>query len=174
MAALLEGIPAHALSPADPGVQQLAQGEAKGYADRGNSHTSEVYKNVMPELVKGAGLAIKGGNQPLTDQADILTRAAQATVDMRTETWRGFRSKASVVKSMNPNFLGKYGALRTALEAPSIFEQVTNLFKMMPGGTEALEKSFTAGNLGIGSIYGLVPFDLLAPSRLIYPVYTLN
>jgi len=38
----------------------------------------------------------------------------------------------------------------------------------------ALGKSFTAGNLGLnGAPYGLVPFDLLAPSRLIYPVYTL-
>ena len=33
-------------------------------------------------------------------------------------------------------------------------------------------RSFTAGNLGIGSVYGNTPFNLLAPSRLIYPVYT--
>jgi hypothetical protein len=37
-----------------------------------------------------------------------------------------------------------------------------------------ISKSFTATNLGTAGVpYGLVPFDLLAPSRLIYPVYTL-
>lgn len=146
MAALLEGIPAEAGAPAPPAIQQMAQGEAQRH-----SHTGEVYKNVMPELVKGAGFAPKGGNQPLTDQADILTRAAQATVDMRSETWRGFKGKASVVKGMNPNFLSKYGALKTALTAPSVFDQVSSLVSMIPGGQDAL-KSFTAGNLGIGSI----------------------
>ena len=37
-----------------------------------------------------------------------------------------------------------------------------------------MRKAFSAGNLGNAGVpYGLVPFDLLAPSRLIYPVYTL-
>ena len=45
------------------------------------------------------------------------------------------------------------------------------MFKGMGGD---VNKSFTAGNLGIGSISGLVPFNLLAPSRLIYPVYTVE
>lgn len=160
MAALLEELPAEAAQPAPPAVQQMAQGEAAKH-----SHTTEVYKNVMPELVKGAGFAPRGGNQPLTDQADILTRAAQATVDLRSETWRGFRSKSSVVKGMNPRFLEKYGALKTALSAPSVWDQVSQLVGMLPGGPDAL-KSFTAGNLGVGSVYGLVPFDLngvLAP-----------
>jgi hypothetical protein len=154
MAALLEGLPAEAASPAPPAIQQMAQGEAARH-----SHTTEVYKNVMPDLVKGAGFAPKGGNAPLTDQSDIMTRAAQATVDLRSETYRGFRSKSSVIKGMNPAFLEKYGALKTALEAPSILDQVGSMISMLPGGQDAL-KSFTAGNLGVGSVYGLVPFDL--------------
>jgi hypothetical protein len=52
---------------------------------------------------------------------------------------------------------------------PSITEQITQALGAV---SPDLVRSFTAGNLGIGSISGLVPFDLLAPSRLIYPVYT--
>ena len=37
-----------------------------------------------------------------------------------------------------------------------------------------VRKAFTATNQGLSGVpYGLVPFDLLAPSPLIYPVYTL-
>lgn len=170
MAALLnETLPAEAQGAADPAIQQMAQGPA-----RQHDHTTSVYKSVMPDLVKGEGFAGPGGNAPLTDRAQILTKAAQATVDLRAATWNGFRNKASVVKGMNQEFLAKYGALRTALTQVSPLDAFSKVIGSMPGGQEALEKSFTAGNLGVGSVYGLVPFDLLAPSRLIYPVYTLN
>ena len=46
--------------------------------------------------------------------------------------------------------------------------------KFMASRDSMVRKNFTATNLGLaGTPYGLVPFDLLAPSRLIYPVYTL-
>jgi hypothetical protein len=131
--------------------------------------TGDAIKAQLPNLVKGAGLARIGSNTPLTDQADITVRAHQAALDLRTATMQGYQNKASVVKGMNQGFLSQFGNLRTALTAPSIGEQVAQVVRNIPGA----EKSFTAGNLGIGSIYGLVPFDLLAPSRLIYPVYTL-
>jgi hypothetical protein len=54
--------------------------------------------------------------------------------------------------------MGKYGALATAFSQPSMYE----ILGAIPGGADAL-KSFTAGNIGIGSIYGLTPFNLLAP-----------
>lgn len=135
------------------------------------STTGDAIKSQMPNLVKGAGLATIGGNTPLTDSRDIMVRAHQATLDLRTETFRGYSNRQSVVKGMNQGFLNQFGHLRTALSAPSLAEQIGQLVGMLPGGADAL-KSFTAGNLGIGSVYGLVPFDLLAPSRLIYPVYT--
>lgn len=135
---------------------------------RGSSSTGDVLKARMPELVKGAGYAM-GNNAPLSDSLDIMTRASQAAMDLRTETWRGYHQKSSVVKGMNGDFLSQRGYLKTALNAPSVGEQMQQLFSMLPGGGDAM-KSFTAGNLGIGSVYGLVPFDLLAPSRLIYPV----
>ena len=109
----------------------------------------------MPDLVKGAGLAPKGGNTLLTDQADILTRSAQASLDIRTETARGFASKSSVVKSMNPSFLSQFGYLRTALEMPSVGEQLQNFMSAV--ASPDVVRSFTAGNLGIGSVYGNTP-----------------
>jgi hypothetical protein len=108
-------------------------------------------KGRMPDLVKGAGLAPKGGNTVLTDQGDILTRASRATLALRGETAQGYRAKSHVVKSFKPDFLSQFGALRTALEEPSIGEQMAKALASIPGAGD-VAKSFTAGNLGIGSI----------------------
>lgn len=130
--------------------------------------TGDVLKARMPELVKGSIDPYKSTSEK---NMDVMMKAHQATLDLRTETYRGYNDKASVVKGMSSDFLNQRGYLKTALTAPSVAEQVQQLVGMLPGGGDAI-KSFTAGNLGVGSVYGLVPFDLLAPSRLIYPVYT--
>ena len=114
------------------------------------SKTGEMIAARMPDLVKGAGLAPKGGNTLLTDQADILTRSAQASLDIRTETARGFSRKSDVVKSMNPSFLSQFGYLRTALEMPSVGEQLQSFMSAV--ASPDVVRSFTAGNLGIGSV----------------------
>jgi len=149
------------------GVFEQAAAESAGA--RG---TGDMIKARMPAMVKGAGFSQPGGNTPLTDQADIATRTHTATMALRTETWRGYNDKHAVVnKGFDQGFLNQFGRLKAALSMPSIGDQLTQLVSGMPGGADAL-KSFTAGNLGIGTVSGLVPFDLLAPSRLIYPVYT--
>lgn len=141
--------------------------------DVGNfSHAGDMIKSRMSYMVKGAGFATPGGNTPLTDESQIITKAHQATLDLRSSTYQGYQNRQQVTKGLNQGFLNQFGYLKSALTAPSIGEQVQQLVGGMPGGAEAISKSFTAGNLGIGSIYGLVPFDLLAPSRLIYPMYT--
>lgn len=132
------------------------------------NHTGEVIQARMTHLVKGAGFV--GGNAPLSDTAQITTRAHQATMDLRVATAMGYRNKDQVVKGMSSKFLDDFGYLKTALTAPSVGQQLQQMLAQL-GGADA-SKSFTAGNLGIGSIYGLAPFDLRAPSRLIYPVYT--
>lgn len=162
---LTESASAGASSPADLSAPAR---EAEILANRYNS-TGDIIKSRMPELVKGANYAL-GDNAPLSDRMEIITKAHQATLDLRTETYRGYTDKASVVKGMNGDFLAQRGYLKTALNAPSIMEQFQQLYQAI--GKPDLLRSFTAGNLGIGSVYGLVPFDLLAPSRLIYPVYT--
>jgi hypothetical protein len=131
--------------------------------DLGTGHyssTGEALVGKMTHLVKGAGFCGEGGNTPLTDQGDIGRRAFEATIDLRTATRQGIYAKREVTKSFNPDFLGQFGAMRTALEAPSIQEFIGTV------ASPDVMRSFTAGNLGLGSSYGLVPFNLLAPSRL--------
>jgi hypothetical protein len=154
MADILEATvaPAETLSPTGAQVA----GNVSGF-----SRTGEMLKSRLPNLVKGAGYAGLG-NAPLTDEIQIMTKASQAAIDLRTETWRGMNEKADVVKGMNQGFLNQFGYLKTALTAPSLMDTLAGVFGQMPGGADAF-KNFTAGNLGIGSVYGLVPFDLMRP-----------
>jgi len=167
--------------PNSDSLTQGLYGQAAGpvrFDNTGASDIGEAIKSRMPELVNGAGMAFKGGNQPLTNYSDIMTRSAQAAMDIRMSTYQGFRSKRATVDSLNQRWLDDFCAFKTALTMPSLMEQMSDLVSLLPGGGEAVKayanKSFTAGNLGIGSVYGLTPFNLLAPSRLIYPVYTVN
>jgi hypothetical protein len=121
------------------------------------NNSGEALVGKMTHLVKGAGFAGEGGNTPLTNQADINRRAFEATVGLRAATREGVWSKSTVTKSFNPDFLGRFGALRLALESPSLPEMLGRI------ASPDVMRSFTAGNLGIGSSYGLVPFNLLAP-----------
>jgi hypothetical protein len=135
---------------------QLVAGTVAPY-----SKTGDAIKNAMPELVKGAGFAKRGGNAPLADDGKIALMAHQGTLMLRKSVRDGFYAKSDVVKSMNSGFLNQFGALRTALSAPSIVEQVAQIIGQL---NPDLTRSFTAGNLGIGSVSGLTPFNLLAPS----------
>jgi hypothetical protein len=151
-----------AVAPAPDNITKALYGE-EARPDLGTSrysNTAEALVGKMTHLVKGAGFAGEGNNTPLTDQADIGRRAFEATIGLRTATRDGIYAKSSVVKSFNPDVLGRFGALRTALETPSPLEFLGQI------ATPDVMRSFTAGNLGIGSSYGLVPFNLLAPSRL--------
>jgi hypothetical protein len=111
-------------------------------------------------LVKGAGHVSNGG-VPLNDvdhSSQILTKAHQAILNTRTSTVQGTWDTENVVNGIAPEFWAQRGA-------PLKSQAITD---------SAIRKSFTAGNLGYAGVpYGLVPYDLLAPSRLIYPVYTL-
>ncbi|MFJ6054479.1 hypothetical protein [Streptomyces sp. NPDC092307] len=133
-------------------------------------YSGDMLKARMPFMVKGAGY-VGNGNKPLRDEMKIVTKAHQAALDLRVATYRGYHAKPEVVQGLNPAFLNQFGHLKAALTMPSAGEQITRLVGGLPGGQEAL-KSFTANDLGIGTTSGIVPFDLLAPSRLIYPMYT--
>lgn len=165
--------PTPGLDPLTAARYGTAAAPANPASEAGNySKVGDMIAARMPDLVKGAGFAHKGGNTPLTSQGDILTRAAQASLSLRMETEQGFRNKSSVVKSFNPGFLSNFGALQTALSMPSVGEQLAQFMGAV--ASPDVVRSFTASNMGLGTVSGLTPFNLLAPSRLIYPVYTLN
>jgi len=131
-----------------------AAAEAAAQATR-YTRTGQMLADRAQNLVKGAGY-IGNGNAPLQDQGLILTKAHNVALSVRTESDRAYRDTDSVIKSISPDF----------------WRAKPNLYQSAMLGSQAL-KSFTAGNLGLPGVpFGLVPFDLLAPSRLIYPVYT--
>lgn len=119
----------------------------------GGTNVGEAIKSRLPDLVKGAGLRPQGGNTILTNHTDIMTRSAQAAVDLRTETMKGFRGKSHVVSELNQGWLSSFGALKTALLQPSIAESMAQaLAPFLKVAAPDLVRSFTAGNLGIGSV----------------------
>jgi hypothetical protein len=126
--------------------------------------------SLTKSLVKGVGHITNDGI-PLSEGAhnsEITTRSHQALMETRTAAVEG-RWNPAAHTQINPELWR---------QAPAKFR---GLGSMLAGDAEVrksmdatLGKSFTAGNLAVsGQPYGLVPFDLLAPSRLIYPVYTL-
>ena len=128
-------------APAVGQATQDAASEASRY-----SRTGDMLKARMPEMVKGAGF-VGNGNTPLTDPLQITTKAHQAAMELRTETHRGYTNRASVVKSLNGDFLNQFGNLKTALSAPSIGDQLQQIVGAV--ASPDLARSFTAGNLGM-------------------------
>ena len=139
--------------PSTGQVAREAEQQASQYLSKG---TTAMIAGRMPELVKGAGFVGPGGNKPLDNFADINSRAAEASIDLRTETWRGFNHKSAVVGSLNQSWLNDFGALKTAMTQMSPMDYINGIMENLPGGADAQKafaaKSFTAGNLGIGSV----------------------
>ena len=158
-----EGIAPPQLGGAQGGAANvLAAREA-----RKNSKYEDMFAAKAKNLVKGAGQVTLGGDRgstgyPLqegTHGAEIMTRQHDTIMKTRAATMDGAWNTDDVVGGISGDFWGhpRAGAM-----------------KFMASRDSMVRKNFTATNLGgSGAPYGLVPFDLLAPSRLIYPVYTL-
>jgi len=125
----------------------------------------------MPEAVKAAGYARPGGNKVLDNQDEIFDRSFKATKALRAATFKGYHEPETVRKSLNPNFTSQFGNFLAA-GTPGFGNQgLTELVNQINSAfsqTDAL-KNFT---LTAPLASGFVPFDLVAPSRLIYPVYS--
>jgi hypothetical protein len=124
---------------------------------------------ITKSLVKGVG-HISNGGVPLNEanhNATIMTKSHQAILDSRAAAFEGRWDTEAVAARLSPDFLSHPAA-------GNLGYRIANDTSIRKGMDVALGKSFTATNMGTsGQPYGLVPFDLLAPSRLIYPVYTL-
>jgi len=120
----------------------------------------------MPNLVKGAGFAKIGGNQPLTDDGEIFKRSFEAERALRTSVKNSVSNPDSVRKSINPAFTSQFGLFLTEGNNPGYGQLVNELNGVL---SAELGKNIT---LSSPLSSGFVPFDLVAPSRLIYPVYS--
>lgn len=117
----------------------------------------------MPNMVKGAGFALPGGNEPLSNQVEIASRVSESALALRGATIQGHNDKASVVKGLNPDFLNNHSGFQTALSMPSFGDAIGSALaqfaQSLPGAPEVLKNWTTTSPLGSG----FVPYDLLAP-----------
>lgn len=121
----------------------------------------------MPNLVKGVGYARVGGVEPIDDDARIFSMAAEATKSLKAATKQGIVEPAAVQKSLSSEFLGQFGLFGAQTPLASGLQSLVSDLNRQLGSV--LEKNFT---LSAPLTSGFVPFDLVAPSRLIYPVYS--
>lgn len=148
---------------------------------------SDALASKMHQAVKGAGYAGYGqgvydkrsggyvkGIAPLDDaDPDTFRLAYGATKALRSTVRKSFSNPRKVMKGMNPNFLSQFGSFMAAMDAPTggnawaqqLVEQVQQAFASI-GKNINLTVPLTAAT------QGLVPYDLVNPSRLIYPVYS--
>ena len=141
----------------------------------------------MPVAVKGAGFAGMGrgvrdwrggttkGVAPLDDDDPALFQLAfQAEREVRTAVRKSFKSPRKVMKSLNPNFLNTFGGFMAGMDAPGGSGNAW-MIQLMQQVQQALGELGKNINLSVpltAATQGLVPYDLVNPARLIYPVYS--
>jgi len=121
----------------------------------------------MPDLVKGAGyLRRKGRIEPLEDSAqtdDMSWSVAKAVI---AATRKGIQNPGMVAKGFSPDFMPQlHGFMQSnpqQLAVNNLVSQLQSQISVAIGKDITLTSPLTSG---------LVPFDLVAPTRLIYPVY---
>ncbi|WAL67139.1 hypothetical protein ORV05_04945 [Amycolatopsis cynarae] len=144
-------------------IKQAAERDAAGYTSVKKALDSAFRK---PDLVKGAGYVT--GQKPLEDYTEIIDRLGSAQDSMARATYEGFHNGPEVKKSIAPEFQNMLQAAFTGGPngAAPWMSQVTEAIQSL--GAD-LGKNFT---LTSPLSTGFVPFNLLAPSRLIYPFYS--
>jgi hypothetical protein len=149
-------------TPRMGGTQDGAANALAAREARRNTRYEDMFTGKAKGLVKGVGHVINNG-VPLSEAShgtEIMQRSHDTIMKTRAATLDGAWNTDDVTAGISQDFWGhpKAGAM-----------------KFMASRDAMVRKNFTATNLGAsGAPYGLVPFDLLAPSRLIYPVYTLS
>jgi hypothetical protein len=131
-------------------------------------------------LVKGAGYAITdksyqlgenpGANQPLTDPDKVFSRSMRAEKAFKAAVRQGISDPGGVFKSLSPQFTSQFGAfLANNPQNQQMASWVGNLQDQVNAALGGIGKSIT---LTAPNATGLVPYNLVAPTRLIFPVYT--
>jgi hypothetical protein len=143
----------------------LAEVQASGANLSKRTNFEGAFTSKAKELVKGAGHVMNSG-VPLNEVdhgAQILTKSHDTILKARAAAFEGSRNSEGVLGGISRDF---WSATRGTREYAGLYSKAMQ--------DAQVRKAFSAGNLGQAGVpYGLVPFDLLAPSRLIYPVYTL-
>lgn len=119
-----------------------------------------------PDLVKGVGYV--DGQKPSEDRVEIIDRLGSAQDALASATWQGYHQSAEVKKSISPEFQGLMQAAFTS--GPGGMGPWANDVTSFLGELAAdMGKNFTTS---APLSQGFRPYNLLAPSRLIYPMFT--
>ena len=142
------------------GAQVGAANAAAAREARKNTKYADMFAGKAKNLVKGAGQVTLGNDRgatgiPLSEGshgAEIMTRQMDAITLTKGATIDGAWNTDDVVSGISDDFWNHPNS---------------GAMKFMASRDSMVRKNFTATNLGLsGTPYGLVPFDLLAPSRL--------
>lgn len=125
----------------------------------------------MPDMVKGAGYVrgvptVRGKRllEPLPDGDEVDDASLRVAKAVLTATKRGFDSPDTVMKGWNPSFMSPF---QTFMRSNPGMSGVSQNFRLIQQALSDLGKDVT---LTSPLASGLVPFDLVAPTRLIYYV----
>jgi hypothetical protein len=128
--------------------------------------------NRMPEMVKGWGYVRRGKRnvEPFSDwgaeAAEADARSRYVAKEVISATMRGIASPLKTAAGFSPDFMP---ALRTFMQSNPMQLAMNNAFASLSRQiSAAIQKDI---QLTSPLTSGLVPFDLVAPTRLIYPVY---
>lgn len=123
-------------------------------------------------MVKGEGFASIGGNKPLKGRGKIFDKSMRLSKALRKSAEASNPAKANpadVMKGWSPDFLAESNFQAALSAAPQnqamagFVGQLNQILSAELGKTISLTSPLTTG---------LVPYDLVAPSRLIYPVFS--
>lgn len=128
----------------------------------------------MTVLVKGAGYAFTeksyqlgttpGANQPLTDPEKIFSKSMRAEKAFKAAVKQGISDPGGVFKSLSPQFTSQFGAfLANNPQNAQMSQWVGNLEQQVNSALAGIGKSIT---LTAPNATGLVPYNLVAPTRL--------
>ncbi len=154
----------------------LAAMATKAY--RGTQY-EEMLTGAARRVVKGVGQVSLGGDRgstgrPLSDAehgTEIMRRSHETIVKSRAASYAGAWDTENVLAGISPEF---WSHRQVQARYPALYHQAVEASAARKSWAATVGKNFTATNTGAtGTPYGLVPYDLLAPSRLIYPIYTL-
>lgn len=119
----------------------------------------------MPDLVKGHGFIGKGV-KPTSDESEILDRSASLAASL-VKSVKTSHHTPSLVKGMNPIFAKEFGVFNMGLQEFS--QQADTMQTIAQLAQQVLGKTITTASPLSQSF---VPYDLLAPTKLLYPYYT--
>lgn len=119
----------------------------------------------MPDLVKGHGFIGKG-IKATQDEGEILDRSASLAASL-VKSVKASHHTPGLVKGMNPIFAKEFGVFNMGLQEFSQRAEDGQILAQL--AQTVLGKTITTASPLSSSF---VPYDLLAPTKLLYPYYT--